>query len=143
MGYVRVHGWVGRVTGKVPTCILRSFYKSGHMTLLLETLNGFLLLLLPNPDSFPRSAGPGSADPNHWLPLPTHFMATWVSSPSLKHTKPCVCQSLCSECSSPASSGLAPPPLLSLLRGSSRDHLSEVATLVLYHGDCCSHSAIF
>lgn len=60
---VGIGGWGGGVTGKIPSCILRSFYKSGHITLLLETRNGFLLRLLQNTDSFPWLAGPGSADP--------------------------------------------------------------------------------
>lgn len=56
-------GWGWGVTGKVLSCILSFFYKSGHITLLPETLNGFLLHLLQNTDSFPWLAGPGSADP--------------------------------------------------------------------------------
>lgn len=39
---------------------LRCFYKS-DVTLLLETLRGFLLLLLQNADSFPWLTGPGPA----------------------------------------------------------------------------------
>lgn len=73
MGDVYMLAGGGRGRG----CLLKCFYKS-DVPLLLETLSGFLLLLLQNTDSFPWLAGPGPAD--------LSSAATWVGLPLLKLT---------------------------------------------------------